>query len=131
MTTKGPLHKQVIVPMNDICANNFIKDSSIHVFNINWILKNIKSNIMVDYICADSKGIIIATNNITSSSDLQSIKKYIKNTSSIEANQVQSPKLPQSKSYLKIVSIPYLSEATNTHITSDNVERILKNNHIF
>ena len=86
---------------------------------------------MVDYICADSKGIIIATNNITSSSDLQFIKKYIKNTSSIEANQVQSPKLPQSKSYLKIVSIPYLSEATNTHITSDNVERILKNNHIF
>ena len=35
MTTKGPLHKQVIVPMNDICANNFIKNSSIYVFNIN------------------------------------------------------------------------------------------------
>ena len=86
---------------------------------------------MADYICADSKGIIIATNKIASSSDLQAIEKYVKNTSSIEANQVQSSRLPQSKSYLKIIGIPYLSEATNTCITSDNVERILKNNHIF
>jgi len=86
---------------------------------------------MVDDICADSKGIVIATNNIAFPSDLQAIKKYVKNASSVEADQVQSPRLPQSKSYLKIVSVPYLSETTNTHITSDNVEKILKNNHIF
>ena len=35
MTTKGPLHKQVIILMNDICANNFIKDLSIYIYNIN------------------------------------------------------------------------------------------------
>ena len=86
MTTKDPLHKQVIIPMNDICANNFIKNLSMHVCNINQILKNIKSNIMADYICMDSKGIVITTNNIASPSNLQAIEKYIKNTSSIEAN---------------------------------------------
>ena len=116
--------------MNDTCVNNFIKDSSMHMFNINQTLKNIKSSIMADYICADSKGIIIAT-NIASPSDLQAIKKYVKNTSSVEADQVQFPRLPQSKSYLKIVGVPYLSETTNTCITLDNVEKILKNNHIF
>ena len=117
--------------MNDICANNFIKDLSMYVFNINWTLKNIKSSIMADYICTDSKEIIIATNKIAFSSDLQAIEKYVKNTSSIETDQVQSSRLPQSKSYLKIIDIPYLSEATNTCITSDNVKRIPKNNYIF
>ena len=40
-------------------------------------------------------------------------------------------RLPQSKSYLKIVSIPYLSNQTNTRLSADKVEKILKNNHIF
>ena len=45
---------------------------------------------MADYICIDSKGIIITTNNIASPSDLQAIKKYVKSVSSIDADQVQS-----------------------------------------
>ena len=55
------------------------------IININWTLKNIKSNIMVDYIYIDSKGIIIATNNITSLSDLQAIEKYVKSATYVEA----------------------------------------------
>ena len=113
MTTKGFLCKQDIIPMKDVSANNFIKDLSMYFFNINWSLKNIKSNTMADYIHINSKGIIITTNNVTSSSDLQAIEKYIKSMSSVDTDQVQSPRLPQSKSYLKIVRIPYLSEATN------------------
>ena len=46
-------------------------------------------------------------------------------------DQIELPRLPQSKSYLKIVSIPYLSEVTNTYLSSDNVEKILKANRIF
>jgi len=46
-------------------------------------------------------------------------------------DQIKLPRLPQSKSYLKIVSIPYLSEVTNTCLSSENVEKILKANHIF
>ena len=90
MTTKGPSYKQVIVPMKGNDTNNFIKDSSMHIININQIFKNIKFCIMADYICIDSKGIIITTNNIASPSDLQAIKKYVKSVSSIDADQVQS-----------------------------------------
>ena len=39
--------------------------------------------------------------------------------------------LPQSKSYLKIVGILFNSEKTNSHILSDEIENILKNNHLF
>ena len=70
MTTKRPLQKQVIVPMKTDNVTNFIKDSSMHFININRILKGIKSNIMVDFICSDNKGIVITTNNIASPSNL-------------------------------------------------------------
>ena len=131
MTTKGLSYKQVIVSMKNVNTNSFIKDLSIYIFNISRTLKNIKSSTMVDYICIDSKGIIITTNNITILSDLQAIKKYIKSMLTIDVDQVQFPRLPQSKSYLKIIGVLYLSEATDMYITLDKVKRILKNNHIF
>jgi len=49
---------------------------------------------MADFICVDGKGIIIVTNNIASPSDLQAIKKYVKNAIYSEPNQVQSLRLP-------------------------------------
>jgi len=36
-----------------------------HVTNINYLLKNIKLNIVADFIWADSNGIIVKTNSIT------------------------------------------------------------------
>jgi len=44
---------------------------------------------------------------------------------------MESLRLPQSKSYLKLIGIPYLSEKTNSCITSDEVDNILKNTYIF
>jgi len=44
---------------------------------------------------------------------------------------VESLKLPQSKSFLKIISIPYISENSNFHIMSDEIEGIIKTNYIF
>jgi len=46
-------------------------------------------------------------------------------------NNVEAPKLPQSKFYLKILGIPYLLKNSNTPISADLVERIIKDNHIF
>jgi len=70
MTIKGPLHKQVIVPINIDNTRKLIKDSSTHVININRVLKNIKSNVMADFICIKNKGIVISTNHVASSSNL-------------------------------------------------------------
>ena len=70
MTTKGPSHKQVIVPMNSEVAGRFLKDSSMHIININHALKNIKSKIMANFIHVKDKDIVISTNNVVSPSDL-------------------------------------------------------------
>jgi len=131
MTTRDPLQKQVIVPMNNDVAKHYLKDLSMHIININRALKNIKSNIIADFICINDKGIIIMTNNVACSSDLQEIEKYVKNSLTTDADQISTLRLPQSKLYLKIVGISYISKCLNMQISSEEVKSILKVNHVF
>jgi len=128
MTTKGPLYKQVIIPMSTDNANKFVKDSSVHIANINRTFKNVKLDVMADFIHVKNKGVVISTNKVASPLDLQSIEKYAQ---CIKAEQIESPRLSQSKLYLKIIGILYLSKHTSSCITSDDIENFLKNNHIF
>jgi len=50
MTTKGLSRKQIIIPINDANINNFMRESSAHVTNMNRALKNIKTDIMVNFV---------------------------------------------------------------------------------
>jgi len=131
MTMKDPSRKQVIIPMNNDNQKSFIEDSNNYVTNLNRVLKNIKSDILVNFIHQEQSGITIITNKVVLTLDLQTIKKYVKSANHIEANGVDVPRLPQSKSYLKIIGILYLREYIFTFITSDAVEDIIKKNHIF
>ena len=131
MTTKGLSRKQVIIPMNNNIVKEFIKRSSKHIVNINCALKMIKSNTIANFIHVDSKGIIITTNNISLGSDLQEIDKYVKNSLSSDADKISLPRLLQSKSYLKIVGIPFISEKTSNYVSLDKIKNVLKNNHLF
>ena len=131
MTTKGLSHKQVIIPISCNLSKRFIKDLSLHVININWVLKSIKSNICADFICADNKNIIISTNNVAVNSDLQEIEKYVKISLATNNDNISFPQLPQFKSYLKIVGISYFVDKSNICISFKDIECILKNNHIF
>ena len=108
-----------------------MKKLSSHVTNINRVLKNIKSEVMADFIHMENSGLVIMTNKVASALDLQTIEKYVKNMYNIKVNYVESPRLPQSKSFLKIISILYILESTNMCIFTEEVEKIIKENHIF
>ena len=97
---------------------------------MNRALKNIKMDVMVDFVWLDYNGIIIITNQVMSSLELQTIKNYVKNADCISTDGVEVPRLSQSKSYLKIIGIPFLQN-TNTPINSSIVEDIIKKNYIF
>ena len=47
ITTKGLSRKQIIIPMNNENKNNFIRESSTYITNMNRILKNIKTDIIL------------------------------------------------------------------------------------
>ena len=133
MTTKGPSRKQIIIPMSNENIVSFMKNSSLHVANINRSLRNAKTDILVDYIRSDNAGISVIVNKIAQQSDISIIDKYIKNSNDINSLQVEDTRLPMSKSYLKITGIPYYPYSDNrqTKLLSDDIQNILKQNHIF
>jgi len=131
MTTKGLLQKQVIVPISNDITKEFIKDSNSYVANINCAFKAIKSNTLADFMHIENKGIVLTTNNVSLGSDLQEIEKYIKNSLSSNLDKMSSTRLPQFKSYLKIIGISFNSKKTNSYISLKEIKGVLKNNYIF
>ena len=132
MTTKGLLRKQVIILMSGKNISNFMKNSFLHVANINRLLCNAKSEVLVDYIRSDPTGVTIITNKISQQSDMMIIDQYVKSSNDINSLQVEEPCLPKSKSYLKIIGIPfYPHENSQERLTSNDIEMILKQNQIF
>ena len=131
MTTKGPSRKQIIIPMDSDNARMFMTTAGDYVININHTLKGIKSDVIANFIRLDFRGLIVVANKVPASSDISIINNYVKNSFSSDANNIQDARLPQSKSYLKILGIPYLMENTNTPMDSNIMENIIKASHIF
>ena len=132
MTTKRLSCKQVIILMSNNNMVKFMKNSSIHVANINRNLKNTKSKVAVDFIWTDPFEITIVTNKVSQASDLTTIESYVKNLENIDSSQVDTPRLPQSKSYLKIIGISYFPNGNlQDCLNSSDIENIIKQNHIF
>ena len=102
-----------------------------HILNINRLLKGVKSNVSADYICSDNKKVFITTNKIVASLDLNIVEKYIKDLNNINTSDIMSPQLPQLKFYLKILKVLYFLENTNLLITSNIIEMVIKDSHIF
>jgi len=102
-----------------------------HITNINRLLKEIKSKILTNYICSDNKEIVIMTNKDTTSSNLNIVEKYIKELNDVNLNDIMSPKLSQSKFYLKILDISYFINNTYLSIISNIIKRVIKITYIF
>ena len=71
---------------------------------------------------SDNKRIIITTNKIAISLDLNIMEKYIKKLSDINSNDIMSLRLSQLKSYLKILDISYFVDDTNLPTTPNIIE---------
>ena len=50
MMTKGPLYKQIIIPMGSDNSRKFMILSGKHIANLNYTLKRLKLDIIVDFI---------------------------------------------------------------------------------
>jgi len=131
MTTKSPSRRQIIILIDNNNISKFISSSDNYITNINSALKNIKSEIMANFIYSDHYKLIITTNKVTSQFNLYTIENYIKNVNTIKFKDIMTFHLPQSKFYLKIMNIPYIMENTNILVNSSIVESIIKSTHIF
>jgi len=94
ITTKSLLRKQVIIPISSNNSQKFMSLSNKHVFNINRTLKDIKSDVVADFIHTNNKRLTITTNKVASALDLTTIKKYIKNINNIDLEVIMLLRLP-------------------------------------
>ena len=90
-----------------------------------------KSNVSTEYIGFDNKRVIITTNKIVVSSDLNIVEKYMKDLNNINISNIISPWLLQSKFFLKILGVLYFLKNTNLSIISNIAETVIKDSYIF
>ena len=123
MTIKGAFKKQIIISISINNMKRVIASFNIHVTNINRLLKNIKLEISIDFIQTDNKSIIVTTNKVTVTSNLNNVN----------SSNIKSLKLSQLKSYLKILSILYFVKDANLLITIYTyiVERVIQTTYLF
>ena len=129
MTTRGPSRKEVIIPMAKHIAELIVNSAHSHITNINKCLRNSKSDIVADFIRSTNNGIIITTSKPANDLNLTTIENYLKNLQNIDSNSIESPHLPKSKSYMKIIGLPY--KINQDIIFPDFIEGVLKETYLF
>ena len=98
-------------------AELIINSAHTHITNVNKCLKNSKSDIVIDFICITNNGIIITTNKPANDLNLSTIEKYLKSIQNINSDLIESPRLPKSKLYMKIIGLPYKIEQNVISLT--------------
>ena len=129
MMTRGPSRKEVIIPIAKHIAELIVNSAHIQITNINKCLRNSKSNIVTDFIRSTNNGIIIITSKPANDLNLATIEKYLKSIQNIGSDSIESPCLPKSKSYMKIIGLPY--KINQDVIFPDFIEGVLKETHLF
>jgi len=129
MTTRGPSRKKVIIPMAKHIAELIVNSAHTHITNINKCLKNSKSNIVANFIYITNNEIVITTNKPANDLNLSTIEKYLKSIQNVDLDLIESPCLPKSKSYIKIIGLPY--KIKQNIISPNYIDGVLKETHLF
>jgi len=90
ITTKEPSRKKIIIPISKNNSNIMISQENIYISNINRLLKDVKFKVLADFIYFDNKEVIITTNKVVATSDLNIVEKYIKKLNNINSNNIIS-----------------------------------------
>jgi len=73
MTTKDPSYKQIIVSIGSENINKFMASLDDYISNLNYALKSIKSNTIIDFIHSNYQGLIIMSNKAVFPSNLSMV----------------------------------------------------------
>ena len=117
--------------MSSVNTSKFMALLGNHITNLNCALKGIKSNTFIDFIYCDHHSLIIMSNKVASPSKFSIVENYIKNTHSMNSDNVQTTQFSQFKLYLKVLDISYFIKGTNMLINLSMIKTIIKFTHIF
>jgi len=91
LITKGPSRKQAIIPTSDNIKDIIMGEANAHIFQINMLLKSIKSTTRAEFICLCPEGVSINMNSVPNTSDLNTIERYLKSINGAGNDEVLAP----------------------------------------
>ena len=107
MTTHGPTRCQVLIPLDTSTTEVVVVNAATAVESCNKGLVEAHSKLRVESVHKAWDGISMSTNFVASTAELEVIKQWLKKVTGLAASTVVKPRLPQSKSFLKILGVPY------------------------
>ena len=76
-------------------------------------------------------GVSMSTNSVASVAELEVIKQWLKKTAGLGEVTELEPCLSQSKSFLKVLGVPYWDSKTSLSVTSAQVAKALSSSPLF
>ena len=73
----------------------------------------------------------MSTNSVASVAELEVIKQWLKKTAGLGEITEVEPRLPQSKSFLKVLGVPYWDSKTSLPVTPAQVAEVLSSSPLF
>ena len=131
MMTQGPTRHQVLVPLDSAATETMVANAASAVQFYNKGLVEACSKLRVESVRKAWDGMSMSTNSITSAAELDVIKQWLKKTAELGESTEVEPCLPQSKSFLKILGVPYWDSKSSLPITRAQVEAALSNSLLF
>ena len=107
MTTQGPTWCLVLVPLDSATAELIVANAASAVLSCNMGLVEARSKLRVESVRKAWDGMSMSTNFVASTAELEVIKQWLKKTAGLGESTEVEPRLPQSKSFLKILDVPY------------------------
>jgi len=107
MTMHGPTRRQVLIPLDTPTTEVVVANAATAVESYNRGLVEAHSKLRVESVRKAWDGISMSTNFVASAAELEVIKQWLKKVAGLAASTVVEPCLPQSKSFLKILDVPY------------------------
>jgi len=131
MMTQGPTRHQVLIPLTPAAAKIVVANVVSAVEFCNKGLVSACSKLRVESVHKAWDGMSMSTNSVTSVAELEVIKQWLKKTAGFDEVTEVEPCLPQSKSFLKVLGVPYWNSKTSLPITPVQVAEALSSSPLF
>jgi len=131
MTTQGPTRHQVLIPLTPAAAEMMVANAASTVQSCNKGLVSACSKLRVESVHKTWDGVSMSTNSVAFAAELEVIKQWLKKTANLGDVTEVEPHLSQSKSFLKILGIPYWDSKISLPVTLAQVAEALSSSPLF
>ena len=131
MMTQEPTRRQVLIPLTPATAEMVVANAALVVESCNKSLVSVCSKLKVESVHKAWDSVSMSTNSVASVTELEVIKQWLKKTAGLGKVTEVEPCLPQSKSFLKVLGVPYWDSKTFLSVTPAQVAEALSSSSLF